>query len=133
MDFSPFCNFSNTLNITSLISKKCVSVFVCMYVCLYICLPFRTHVNKTLFAKNSLYVRNKQPINFWAGKLWFKAANMYRFEIRVKRIYKDAVKAFPNGLYVRQIAEKQHSWPPRLLGIPLSRKGACSYENEEQL
>ena len=27
------------------------------------------------------------------------------------------MKAFPNGLYGRQIAKKQHSWPPRLSGI----------------
>ena len=54
-----------------LFSEKCV--------CLYICLSFRTHVNKILFTKNSLYGRNKghvEPVvNFRAGKLRFKAVN----------------------------------------------------------
>ena len=61
------------------------------------------------------------------------------FEIRVKRVYKDAVKALPKGLDWRQTAEKQHSWPSRLLGImnsfELKRERAHTYanENEEQL
>ena len=50
-------------------------VFVCMYICLYICLSFRTYVSKTLFIKNSLYVRNKghiEPVlNFQVGRFWF--------------------------------------------------------------
>ena len=78
-------------------------MFVCMYVCLYICLSFCTHVSKSLFAKNNLYVINKghiEPVlNFWTGKLWFKMVNTFRFEIRVKRVYKDAVKVLPKGLY----------------------------------
>ena len=78
-------------------------------------------------------------LNFWAGKLWFKMVNTCRFEIQVKRVNKEAVKALPKGLYGRQIAEKQHSWPPRLLGITnsfeLKRVCARTYvnKNEEQL
>ena len=75
-------------------------------------------MSKTLFAKNSLYVINKghiEPVlNSWADKLM---VNTCRFEIQVKAVYKDAVKAFPNGLYRCQTAEKQHSCPPRLTGI----------------
>ena len=97
-------------------------------------LSFHTHVSKILFAKNSLYVINKghiEPVlNFWAGKLWFKTADTCRFEIWVKRVYKDAVKALPKGLYGRQMAEKQHSWSLRLLGITnsfeLKRERACT-------
>ena len=78
-------------------------------------------MSKTLFAKNSLYVINKghiEPVlNFWAGKLWFKTVDTCWFDIWVKRVYKDAVKTFPNGLYGCQTAEEQHSLPPRLPGI----------------
>ena len=65
--------------------------------------------------------------------------NTCQFEIRMKRVYKDVVKALPKGLYRRQTAEKQHSWPPRLLDITnsfeLIRGHARTYENkcEEQL
>ena len=63
--------------------------------------------------------------------------NMCRFEIRVKLVYKDAVKAFPNGLYGRKIAEKQHSWPPKLLGITnsfeLKRGCARTYVNGNEV
>ena len=78
-------------------------------------------MSKSLFTKNNHYVRNKghiEPVlNFQEGKLWFKMVNTCQFETRVKRVYKDAVKAFPNGLYGRQIAVKQHSWPPRLSAV----------------
>ena len=45
-------------------------------------------------------------LNFWAGELWFEMVNICRFEIRVKRVYEYAVKAFPNGHYRHQTAEK---------------------------
>ena len=51
------------------------------------------------------------------GKLWYKVVNTCQFEIRVKQVVKDLVKAFPNGLYGSKIAEKHQSFPPRLLGI----------------
>ena len=61
---------------------------------------------------------------------------MCRFDIRVKRVYEDAVKAFPNGLYGLQTAEKQHSWPYRLPSITNSfesKKGrARTYANENE-
>ena len=61
---------------------------------------------------------------------------MCRFEIRVKRVYKDVMEAFPNRLYGRQITEKQHSWPPRLSGIinsfKLTRGCACTYANKNK-
>ena len=100
-------------------------------------------MSKTLFAKNSLYAINKghiEPVlNFWAGKLLFKMAITCWCKIRVKQVYQDAVKTFPNGLYRCQIVEKQHSWPSRLPGImnsfELKRGHACTYasRNEEQL
>ena len=68
-------------------------------------------MSKTLFTKNNLYVRNKSHIvlNFQMGMLWFKVVNMCQFEIRVKQVYKDTVKAFLNGLCRHQTAGKQHS------------------------
>ena len=83
----------NSPGLLKLFSEKCA--YYMYVVCLYVCLSFRTHVSKTLFAKNSLYVRNKGHIesvlNFWAGKFWFKVVTMCQFEIRVKRV--------PNRLY----------------------------------
>ena len=53
-----------------------------VFVCLYICLSFRTHVSKTLFAKNSLYVRNKghmvPVLNFWEGTISFGLRRLIR-------------------------------------------------------
>ena len=64
----------------------------------------------------------------------FEQYSTCQFEIRVKRVYKDGVNALPNGLYGRQTAEKQHSWPPRLSGIffELKRGRARTYENENE-
>ena len=65
--------------------------------------------------------------------------NTCRFEIRVKQVYEDTVKALPKGLYGRPIAGKKNSWSPRLPGITnsfeLKRGCACTYanENEEQV
>ena len=60
-------------------------------------------MSKILFAINSIYVINKSQIepvlNFWGGKLWFRTVNTCWLEIRVKQVYKDAVKALPKGLY----------------------------------
>ena len=97
-----------------------LALFCCMYVCMFV---FPHPVSKTVFAKNSPYVRNKfyiyiEPVLiFQAAKLWFEPGNTCRFEIRMKRVYKDTVKA---RLYGHQIAEKQHSWPPTLLDITIS-------------
>jgi len=78
-----------------------VCMFVCMHVCKYVCLSFHTHVSKALEAKSSLYTRNEgyiEPVlNLWAGELWFKVGNTCWFEIRVERVCKDIVKAFPKG------------------------------------
>jgi len=43
---------------TEIVLRK-VCVYVCMHVCMYICLSVRTHVNKALEAKSSLFTRNK--------------------------------------------------------------------------
>ena len=86
-----------------------------MDVCTYVYLFVFPHPHEQSFVH--YYVINKGHIetvlNFWAGKLWFRQS-ICQFETRVKRVYKEVVKTFPNGLYRRQTAEKQHSWPPRL-------------------
>ena len=72
----------------------------------------------------------KPVLNFQAGKLWLKADSTCWFEIRV---YKDAVKAFPNRLYGCQTIKKKHNWPPKTTGYnEFKRRHAHTYANKNE-
>jgi len=45
------------------------------------------------------------------------AVNTCQFKIWVEQVCKSVLKPFPNGLYRYRAAEKQRSWPSRLLDI----------------
>ena len=55
--------------------------------------------------------------------------NTYRFKIRVDRVCKNIVKAFPNEMYRCKTAKKQWGWSPRLPDITNSfeLKGGMSF------
>jgi len=92
--------------------KLCVCLLVCTYVCLYVCMFIFPRPREQSFRSQKQPVYKKRLVSFGLRQV----ANMCRFEIRVERVCKDIVKAFPKRFYRHKPAEKQHSWPPRLSG-----------------
>ena len=60
---------------------------------------FRTHVNKTLEAKSSLYTRNEgyiEPaLNLLAAEVWFKVGNTCWFEVQVEQSSQPSANILP--------------------------------------